>query len=749
MRRDVQLYINSQRVDLFDFEDINIVDTIQDVRDIGKLFLPFSRKFTVPASKNNNKIFNHYYNQDLIDGFDARFKISASIKINGQSYKNGRVTLLGAKLKNDKVYSYNLVFYDGTVDLKSLLGDDLLSDINSPYLDKFTFEYNSTNVLNGLALGYDLVADVLDSTTPIDDVNSPKDLIVPFISTNNYYYYDSNKDGGSPLENDTESRNLNTSQPTDTTVPYGVNWRDLRAGIRLPILIDAIEECYGLTFTGGFFNEANEEFNRLYLFLQKERGLYESHQTTKFTLTDLTLDSGTDQTPLTLLYHTDAGIPKQKFTVSLRITLTDSNDDFTIKVVNTIGNTTIFEDTGKGTTTFNFELTANGIDVLPKVFDLEFTLGESTSSSFGVSLTILNQTKIIFNWQTAFTSVYVDGGVFTGLAETFTVPTNMPKMKIIDFLTGMFNMFNLTAYADLDGNIVVESLDEYYEAGSEIDISKYVDSSYRDVSRNKLYSEIAFEFEKASTFAVLNSNEIGNDEFGNERIDNTNDDPILANLLAFDGGKYEIKPKFEKVQYERMTNQTGGATTDFSWGWLVDKDQKAALVKPFLFYAENVDLVASGSTPAVMSIDFDLLHLPTTKYYRPSNSISKDPLLRQSLNFGSEYDEYYNTLGPNDVSLFTRYWKNYILSIYDKQSRIVSLEAKLPVSIINDVRLNDTLIIRDKKYRINKLDINITTGDTKLELVTWKKIINFYDSDYRADVDVITVDSDLITSDTR
>jgi len=383
--------------------------------------------------------------------------------------------------------------------------------------------------------------------------------------------------------------------------------------------------------------------------------------------------------------------------------------------------------------------------VLPKVFDLEFTLGESTSSSFGVSLTILNQTKIIFNWQTAFTSVYLDGGVFTGLTETFTVPTNMPKMKIIDFLTGMFNMFNLTAYADLDGNIVVESLDEYYEAGSEIDISKYVDSSYRDVSRNKLYSEIAFEFEKASTFAVLNSNEIGNDEFGNERIENVNDDGVLERLLAFDGGKYEIKPKFEKIQYERMTNQTGGASTDVAWGWLVDKDQKAVLTKPILFYAELMVL----DTPTSIDFDSQAGHISLDRYYRPSNSISKDPLLRQSLNFGSEYDEYYNTLGPNDVSLFTRYWKNYILSIYDKQSRIVSLEAKLPVSIINDVRLNDTLIIRDKKYRINKLDINITTGDTKLELVTWKKIINFYDSDYRADVDVITVDSDLITSDTR
>ena len=100
MRRSVEIFINNQRVDLFDFEDINIVDSVQDVRDIAKIFVPYSREFTVPASKNNNKIFKHYYNNDIVNGFDARFKISAVIKVNGMVYKTGRVTLLNSSLKN-------------------------------------------------------------------------------------------------------------------------------------------------------------------------------------------------------------------------------------------------------------------------------------------------------------------------------------------------------------------------------------------------------------------------------------------------------------------------------------------------------------------------------------------------------------------------------------------------------------------------------------------------------------------------
>jgi hypothetical protein len=55
-----QLYINNQRVDLFDDENISLTQTIQNVRDIEKVFTDFSKSFTIPASKTNNKIFKHY-----------------------------------------------------------------------------------------------------------------------------------------------------------------------------------------------------------------------------------------------------------------------------------------------------------------------------------------------------------------------------------------------------------------------------------------------------------------------------------------------------------------------------------------------------------------------------------------------------------------------------------------------------------------------------------------------------------------
>jgi hypothetical protein len=63
----IELYILDTRVDLFDDESISITDTIQNVKDIAKIFTPFSQQFNLPASKTNNKLFKHYYNFE-IDG---------------------------------------------------------------------------------------------------------------------------------------------------------------------------------------------------------------------------------------------------------------------------------------------------------------------------------------------------------------------------------------------------------------------------------------------------------------------------------------------------------------------------------------------------------------------------------------------------------------------------------------------------------------------------------------------------------
>ena len=122
----IELYIGSTRVDMFKDESVTITDTIKNVKDIAKVFTAFSQQFSLPASKTNNKLFKHYYNYDIDNGFDARARVAATIKLNGTDYKIGRIKLNGVQLKQNKPYAYKVVFYDNTVALKDVIGEDKL-----------------------------------------------------------------------------------------------------------------------------------------------------------------------------------------------------------------------------------------------------------------------------------------------------------------------------------------------------------------------------------------------------------------------------------------------------------------------------------------------------------------------------------------------------------------------------------------------------------------------------------------------
>ena len=58
----IQLYIEGTRVDMFKDESVSITDTIKNLKDVSKIFTEFSKTFSLPASKTNNKLFKHYYN---------------------------------------------------------------------------------------------------------------------------------------------------------------------------------------------------------------------------------------------------------------------------------------------------------------------------------------------------------------------------------------------------------------------------------------------------------------------------------------------------------------------------------------------------------------------------------------------------------------------------------------------------------------------------------------------------------------
>ena len=132
------------RADLFKDESITVTDSLLNIKDLNKIFTPFSQQFTLPASKQNNKLFRHYENTDVVNSFDARYRHDAIIKLNGIDYKKGKIQFKSVELKDNKAYSFKVVFFGDTVELKEVLGEDMLSSLQG--LDALDFEYTYNNV---------------------------------------------------------------------------------------------------------------------------------------------------------------------------------------------------------------------------------------------------------------------------------------------------------------------------------------------------------------------------------------------------------------------------------------------------------------------------------------------------------------------------------------------------------------------------------------------------------------------------
>ena len=128
--REVQLYVEDDRLDIFDGVDIQINSSIQDAKDISKVFTDFSIRFDVPASAANNKIFRHFYNFNITTGaFDARVRHEAKIFLNHLLFKKGKIFLNSVEMKNSKPNKYNLTFFGNTISLKDTFGDDTLAEL--------------------------------------------------------------------------------------------------------------------------------------------------------------------------------------------------------------------------------------------------------------------------------------------------------------------------------------------------------------------------------------------------------------------------------------------------------------------------------------------------------------------------------------------------------------------------------------------------------------------------------------------
>ncbi|MCP4484686.1 MAG: hypothetical protein GY823_09025 [Flavobacteriaceae bacterium] len=730
----VNIYVEGQLIDQFNDENVEIVSRVLDVSDITKTQGDYSKTFTVPASKTNNKIFKHWYNASIDSGFDARVKVDGRIDIDGIPFKVGKFLLRSAQIDDGIITSYTINFFGNVTSLKDTIGEDELTDLD---FSSYDHDYTDDDVIDMLKVDF--------SDTFPEVIYTP--------TAKRRYVYNSRSLAGMGEYADEviaqEESNIHNiafpdlgiinedgyDQPENNAI--GIQWNDLHPSLRCDTIIDAIEAKYtkangyvsDIKFSRDFFDTT--EFNRLYMLLssKNDRPKLKPNDTPQDILTSLNYNGAGTVSTETIAYtggpvvvqvlgdeylfnladgygfHTEMWCNRQSIVGTSNVTVRYE--------MNIDGNgwETVQESSG---TTFK-----GGAGVQSTTFKSDWHKYINNSGSNQViraryyvdvegSATIHCRQRYKMGYPFGFTSEkYVYSTATTG--DELEINSNLPKIKVIDFLKGIFQMFKLVIVPLEDGTLYVNTLNSFYSQGKEYEVSRYVDRGSLKVSRGDIISSLDLKFKKSDTVLAdefFNRNKRG---YGDAKVRLENE---FGELL--EGEDLIIDLPFEQLLYERPRDSYDGGPLRLQLPHLIDRENNPVNPNTVLHYVNGLSqalkpimiLRDTSGVARYHEVD-DVIYVPS---HHPE---STDPFT--SLLFDSEYSTWDSALLTK--TLYSNHYDNYVSSVFDIGRRTYNYTAKLPTIVSANLKLNDVIIIDGYRYRINTYKYNMLTGLSELELV--------------------------------
>jgi hypothetical protein len=656
----VQLLVKSgvefEEVTMFKDETISVTSQLQNIIDISKTSTDFSQSFTVPCDNINNRIFKHWYENFLDNSINANNRIDAIILIDTKVFRSGNVQLNKVQVEDGKPKNYNLTFFGKLVNLKDLIKEDKLKDLQTLP----TFAYSPNEVRSRVK-------------------SDNNDISFPLISSDRYWQYN------------------NGDTVNDITLNSGaILTTDLFPAVRVKTIFDSIATKYDLVFESDFFDTL--QFTELFLhFKNKETFVFLS----QFVDIDyLIFLSNTEPPPifgsggniynngyfivnklLNTLEVVGSITPGIWGTLSIQIFTTGS---YTIEVYKNNNLYLTFNGTGDNTH-FVFQEDAPTFENAGAYY-----FKARSTKQFGTRVKgIMNGG--VQQFETANQTVNSE---FTGNID---LQSYAPDIKVIDFMTGILKMFNLAIYNESDNIYTVEPLNDYYDNGTSRDLTAFVEDK-NDLERIKSFSKVVFKYQKSENF--MNSLFFQNNgiEYGE-----------LQATFNSDGGQYDVTLPFENILFNRLK-------TDLQVGYYLKTDYITKLIpKPVLLYRYNDQKDITTPYVKIKKVDTNTV-VDLEGYIAFGQDVVGTDTLNHSMNFGFENSTLLDI--PIENGLYFDYYQEYLANVYNPKSRNLKVKAKLTPALILNLRLNDRIILFQKAYLINQFTTDLTTGIVNLDLLS-------------------------------
>jgi hypothetical protein len=236
----------------------------------------------------------------------------------------------------------------------------------------------------------------------------------------------------------------------------------------------------------------------------------------------------------------------------------------------------------------------------------------------------------------------------------------------------------------------IEPLEDWYAQGRLVDVTKHIDIDSIDIERVKLFKKIDFKHQKGETILSRQFGDANFREYGD-----------LQQVYDYDGTDYTIELPFENILHTKFTN------TNLQVGYSLDKNLQPIIPKPVLLYMND-----QKSCSFYFNDGSSTNHITT---YMPFGQDLVFNGANYTLNFGWDNSSYHLT--PIQNNIFIVYYYNYLSNLYSKKQRLTYCKGLFPTPILTSLKMNDRLIIRDKRYIINEVKTNLNTGDVDLILL--------------------------------
>jgi hypothetical protein len=699
-------------LDLYEDENIPLTLSVDDFKNVAEKVQSYSKAFNLPATKRNNQIFENLFEltrsaQNFLT-FNPYAKTKSVLKQDGFTLFEGYLRVIDIQDKEGEI-SYNVNLYSEVISFADTLKDKTFSQLDFTELEH---AYNKTQIKyswNDLGTG---ITYTNSSTSGFRNAFST--VKYPFVDWSHSYTFDS---AGFPVLPNLES--------------------SFRPFINIKYLIDRIFQDTEFTYESAFFNTT--DFKKLYM----------------------DFNWGGDNIPSSI---NDTYVARWKFNVSPSIPSNIGNSSF--KEFHLIPETTSPQQAPSelppnyNTTTNILTATTNN-----EIYDISynFLLGKTSATSENIECqwlhnsTPINQQTVFFpapNTVRSYTgtlqialqigdtlSAQFKGDTDIRQNETFastcvflqsSATISTTTLQVLrgevgqwEFLKGIMTMFNLISSPDKSNpnNIIIEPYKDMFLPSITGTNNFFDDNSAKLDWTNKIDTteiklEVLADLNKQTVFKFveddddyafnLYKNSVQGHLYGSQIFDASITTGNLQSVL--EGEEEIIAEPFAATVPKPLMSQFSDLIVPSVYSYNADDGTSEGFENsPRIMYNNGIKALTScdyyipaqnGLFSEQQSNFLQFSHLtdiPTV--------VSIPPVSTDTVDFHFGICQLIQPIGdatPNN--LFNTYWLPYFNELYNPDTRTMTLKVNLTPGDLNSFNFYDTVFIKNRLFRVNKID---------------------------------------------